>query len=297
MSRVDDDAQDRRIQERMLLEKQRLEAKNKEKSVADSKFSKLVFKTGAEKAKAEEARQDATGRDVIERMKGGFGDKLRARGGEEAGQSGRASDTTDGAQVSAERAGDQEALGETLAGRHGDSRIGDERLQERKDAHDQDAAAHLGARGKDEARADSGGAGGGGGGSQNSGKDDGGAAAAAAFRFNPALMAPVAVAQPRTGMMSDKLRALAQEIAQKIVQNVRVGTNRAGEAEFQIDLKSSVLAGLQIKVSGRRGKITCVFSGKDSEVLKLIKQNADGLKQALQGRGLMLAELKIEERK
>jgi hypothetical protein len=110
-------------------------------------------------------------------------------------------------------------------------------------------------------------------------------------------MAPVAVAQPRTGAMSEKLRALANEIAQKIVQNVRVGTNRAGEAEFQIDLKSSVLNGLQIKVSGRRGKITAVFSGSDAEVLKLIKQNAEGLKSALQGRGLTLAELRIEERK
>jgi flagellar hook-length control protein FliK len=58
-----------------------------------------------------------------------------------------------------------------------------------------------------------------------------------------------------------------------------------------------VLNGLSIKISGRGGKITAVFSGKDTEVLKLIKQNADGLKSALQGRGLTLAELRIEERK
>jgi len=298
VSRVDDDSQDRRVQERMLLEKQRLEAKNKEKAVADSRFAKLVFKTGAEKSKADEARQDSTGRDVIARMKG-FGDRFRAQGGDETHQHERTSDMADGERAVSERASDQEALGETLAGRQGDSRIGDERLQERKDSSDQGAAAHLGAKGKDEARADAGGAGAGSGGSGSQGGKDGDAekAAAAAFRLNPALMAPVAVAQPRTSAMSEKLRALANEIAQKIVQNVRVGTNRAGEAEFQIDLKSSVLSGLQIKVSGRRGKITCVFSGKDGEVLKLIKQNAEGLKQALEGRGLALAELRIEERK
>lgn len=296
MSRVDDDSQDRRVQERMLLEKQRLEAKNKERSIADSKFAKLVFKTGAEKSKADEARQDATGRDVIERMKG-FGGRLHARGAGEGLQGERASGMAEGERAVSERASDQEALGETLAGRQGDSRIGDERLQERKDSSDQSAAAHLGAKGKDEARADAGGTGAGSGGSGGSKDGDAEKAAAAAFRLNPALMAPVAVAQPRTSAMSEKLRALANEIAQKIVQNVRVGTNRAGEAEFQIDLKSSVLSGLQIKVSGRRGKITCVFSGKDPEVLKLIKQNAEGLKQVLQGRGLALAELRIEERK
>ena len=49
------------------------------------------------------------------------------------------------------------------------------------------------------------------------------------------------------------------------------------------------------RVAGR--KITAVFSGKDTEVLKLIKQNADGLTSALKGRGLVLVDLKIEERK
>src|SRR4051812_12046374 len=299
MSRVDDDSQDRRVQERLALEKQRLADKNKEKATGDSRFAKLVFKTGAEQNKAEQSRQDATGRDVIDRMKG-FGSRIQRGQQDGAGQGGRASDTggTSG-QVGA-RTQDEDALSGMLEGRRDDSRVGGERLEERKESQDQDAAAHLGAR--DKAHEDARAGGGGGGMSGGSGKDqqgggDQGAAAAQGLKLNPALMAPVAVAQPRTGMMSDKLRALANEIAQKIVQNVRVGTNRAGEAEFQIDLKSSVLSGLQIKISGKHGKITAVFSGKDTEVLKLIKQNADGLKNALQGRGLVLAELKIEERK
>ncbi|HVE84483.1 MAG TPA: flagellar hook-length control protein FliK [Myxococcales bacterium] len=301
MSRIDDDSQDRRVQERLLLEKQRLEAKNKEQMQADSRFAKLVHKTGAEKAKSEDQRKASTGtaRDVIDRARA-FGDKLRKGGGDQAGGQERASDLAEGAFVASEHAAEQDGLMGTLSGRAGDSRTTDERLEERKEANDQGAAAHLGAKHKDDARSDSSGAGsqgGGGGGSKDKDGDSGQAAAAANFRFNPALMAPVAVAQPRTSAASEKLRALANEIAQKIVQAARVGTNRAGETEFQIDLKSSVLSGLQIKISGRHGKITAVFSGKDPEVLKLIKQNADGLKQALQGRGLMLAELKIEEKK
>lgn len=297
MSRVDDDSQDRRVQERLALEKQRLADKNKEKASADSKFAKLVFKTGAEKSKSDQARQDSTGRDVIERMKG-FGSRLQKGKGTEEGE--RPADLTGDSRLQSARTQDEDALSGLLEDRHDDSRVGGERLEERKESQDHDAAAHLGARDRahEDSRAGAGGGGMGGGGSKDRDGDGGqGAAAAQGFRLNPALMAPVAVAQPRTGAMSEKLRALANEIAQKIVQNVRVGTNRAGEAEFQIDLKSSVLNGLQIKVSGKHGKITAVFSGKDAEVLKLIKQNADGLKSALQGRGLVLAELRIEERK
>jgi len=300
MSRVEDDNQERRVQERLQLEKQRLADKNKDKSAADSKFAKLVFKTGAEKAKAEKARENATGRDVIERMKG-FGSRLTEgkKGDLEGGD--RAADMAEGSRVSEQQAQEDSALLGTMEGRHDDERVGGERLEERKESQDNDAAAHLGAKTKarEDSRAGAGGGGASGGGGGNSGKDgEQGAAAAQGFKMlNPALMAPVAVAQPRTGVMSEKLRALANEIAQKIVQNVRVGTNRAGEAEFQIDLKSSVLNGLQIKVSGKHGKITAVFSGKDAEVLKLIKQNADGLRSALQGRGLVLAELRIEEKK
>jgi hypothetical protein len=116
----------------------------------------------------------------------------------------------------------------------------------------------------------------------------------AAFRLNPALMAPAPVAQPRVSAASERLRALANEIAQKIVQRVRVGTNKDGMAEFQIDLKSTVLAGLSMKVMGQRGRVRAHFQCKDEGVLKLLRDNADGLKAQLESRGLKLEELKIE---
>jgi len=300
MSRVEDDGQERRVQERLQLEKQRQADKNKEKAVSDSKFAKLVFKTGAEKHKSEQVRESSTGRDVIERMKG-FGSRLTQgkQGNPEGGD--RTGEMGEGARTAERRTQEDDSLLGTMESRHDDARVGDQRLEERKESQDNDAAAHLGARTKarEDSRAGAGGGGASGGGSRDGGKDgeQGAGAAQQGFKLNPALMAPVAVAQPRTGVMSEKLRALANEIAQKIVQSARVGTNRAGEAEFQIDLKSSVLSGLQIKVSSKHGKITAVFSGKDPEVLKMIKQNADGLRSALQGRGLTLAELKIEEKK
>jgi len=116
------------------------------------------------------------------------------------------------------------------------------------------------------------------------------------FRLNPALMAPVPVAKPKETSASERLRALANEIAQKIVERVRIGTNASGAAEFQIDLRSNVLSGLNIQVSGSKGRIKAVFSGRDSKVLKLLREQSDSLKKAMEGRGLKLEELRIEER-
>jgi hypothetical protein len=107
-------------------------------------------------------------------------------------------------------------------------------------------------------------------------------------------MAPVPVAQKNTTTGSDRLRRIATEIAQKIVERVRVGTNAAGNAEFQIDLRSNVLSGLQVKVSAKNGRISAVFSGSDKDVLKMLEEHEESLKGALQSRGLMLERFKVE---
>ncbi|MBL9037376.1 MAG: flagellar hook-length control protein FliK, partial [Archangium sp.] len=134
------------------------------------------------------------------------------------------------------------------------------------------------------------------GGKQQGGQKDNDGAAAAGFRFNPALMAPVPVAQKKDVAGSERLRRLAAELAQKIVERVRVGTNTLGRVEFQIDLRSDVLAGLSVKVSSHNGKIKATFTGHDKDVLKLLESQGEALKEALQSRGLSLDEFKVERR-
>lgn len=116
------------------------------------------------------------------------------------------------------------------------------------------------------------------------------------FRFNPALMAPVPVAKRREASSSERWRAVAAEIGQKIVERVHIGTNAAGLPEFQIDLRSDVLAGLSIRISGGQSQVHALFSGSDPAVLRLLRQNAERLKEALGKRGLTVGELRIEER-
>ncbi|MBI3186079.1 MAG: flagellar hook-length control protein FliK [Myxococcales bacterium] len=332
MGRIEDDREAQRVALKLMLQKREQEQKAKERSQADSAFARLVGKQQAEKQQVQkdssarsaiahllekegheealEAAHDETARTAErEHLRGGesrsrsrtglgaFEGKLkeaRASEGERA-FAGRASDQSQAAVASEGRAADRGGAEAGAAGRKADAKSQRESLEERKEGSQQAAASKGGARfGKGELKAD---ADRGGGGGQKGGQKDNKPSSelAAGFRFNPALMAPVPVAKSRDLAGSERLRALAAEIAQKIVERVRVGTNAAGKTEFQIDLRSDVLAGLSIKVSGSGGRIKAVFSGRDREVLKLLADQSESLRSALTGRGLTLEDLRIEE--
>lgn len=324
MSRVEDDREVARVAEKLMLQKQQQETRTREKGAQESAFAKLVTQGQADKTQ-KQARKDSAGQaankmyaeameqaaDEVElysrslgqevlaqakaRQSGqAFGEKLRGAQGDESRhteQRGANERTSDG-MAAAGRFADEGASQATSEGRSQDARVTEERLEERGESSKQGLGGS--ARGKGDLKAERDGSGGGqkgNGGDKKDGND-----AANSFRLNPALMAPVAVAKPKETGANARLRALANEIAQKIVERVRVGTNAAGQAEFQIDLRSNVLAGLSIKVSGGNGRIKAVFSGNDREVLKMLEEQKDGLKNALAGRGLKLEELRVEHR-
>ena len=324
MSRVDEDRQADQITQRLLQEKQRAESKSKQ-TKESATFSKLVQTQTQTQAKTQEKQEpkQSLAKQVLARMKEGPGSEVRQQEGanlrqeaskaqgrqeskgveervhtEQSGEAermgaGQQADSARGELMSADRKSGQETTEARAESRSSESRTeGDAKADERSAA--MRSAGRSAMKGQMKSDADSGGGGSGGGGKDN--KQGGEAAAAAGFRFNPALMAPVPVAKPKPSTGSDRLRAIANEIAQKIVERVRVGTNGAGNAEFQIDLRSNVLSGLSIKLSSKNGKISAVFSGSDRDVLKMIEEQSEGLKSALQGRGLKLEQLRFEAR-
>ncbi|WP_224369361.1 flagellar hook-length control protein FliK [Hyalangium versicolor] len=331
MSRVEDDRQADQIAQRLLQEKQRAEAKTKQAKDGENAFSKLVQQSQTSKTFQTQQKQEtkqSLAQQVLARVKDGTGTEAKqqeaattretgqrqetgkAQGRQEAKNvdehvhtaqageaehvaSGQAAETAQGELMSTDRAQGREAS-ETRS----ESRASDAKSDRDTKAGDRSEAGRLAGRSgmKGDLKADADSSGGQSGGGNKDGKQGGEAAAAAGFRFNPALMAPVPVAQPKASAGSDRLRAIANEIAQKIVERVRVGTNGAGAAEFQIDLRSNVLNGLSIKLSAKNGKIQAVFSGKDRDVLKMIEEQSEGLKSALQGRGLKLENLRFEVR-
>lgn len=181
-------------------------------------------------------------------------------------------------------------------GRSTDAKVSNEKIEERKEASDANAttqaegAKAMGEKGDLKVHADKGGSGG-----QGGSKDkDGSQGMGPGFRYNPALMAPVPVAKTKEASGSERLRKVANELAQKIVAGVRVGTNAMGKIEFQIDLKNDVLKGLSMKISCNNGKISAVFQGADKDVKKLLEEQKEALEAALSSRGLKLEDFKIE---
>ncbi|MGQ0505229.1 MAG: flagellar hook-length control protein FliK [Myxococcaceae bacterium] len=316
MSRIDDDHQAQRAAERVALDKRNRELRAKEGQARSVAFQQLVGQQKAEKGQSQQALNKA--QETYQQVfKEGYGSVV-GKAMEDARKT-QQSATTHKSQERGQlersalqgRQAAQSAQSSAAQGRTSDARAGEgaassrqsdgaqsrERLVERRE----EGLASSSAQGQQSSgRGDTGdlrvgqqGQGKGQGGEQGGNKD---ADAQMGFRLNPALMAPAPLAQPKDAGASARFRALANEIAQKIVERVRVGTNAAGHAEFQIDLRSNVLSGLSINISGSNGKIRATFSGSDRKVLKMLRDQSDGLKSALAGRGLTLEELKIEEK-
>ncbi|PTL80509.1 flagellar hook-length control protein FliK [Vitiosangium sp. GDMCC 1.1324] len=295
MSRVEDDRQAQKAAERLVQEKRLQESKAKQRQEGESTFSKLVQQQQAAQTQQpkQPQQQQNLGKSVLARLQQeGKSGELRSQQrqtGQTAGEQG---------QVNQGRRQDQGVVQTRSESRTADAKVTRETQDERSEAFNKDGdnsalGAQVSRDGKGALRAN---ADGGGGKGSGDGKDkkEGSPEMAAGFRFNPALMAPVPVAQPKPSSGSERLRAIANEIAQKIVERVRVGTNAAGNAEFQIDLRNDVLSGLSIKLTAKNGKIQAVFSGSNREVLKMLEEQRDGLKNALAGRGLTLEELRVE---
>ena len=325
MSRVDDERDAARAAER-LAEAKRTETVRKEKQTAESKaFSRLVQ---AQKQEAQSQQESNLARKAIgEILKSAEAQKDAANKGTDRGQREKAEE---GAAHAKRTVGDQEQEGQKAAKagardsktmqeqgeqgrtqlaqgrkadqsggatvqseRRGDAKTVRERLEERQESSEQQSGkqthAARGEKGERKVDSDKGGqqqSGGGREGQEGSPNPS--------FRFNPALLAPVPVARPKEASGSERLRKIAAELAQKIVERVRLGTNALGRVEFQIDFKSDVLAGLSVSVSAHQGKIKAIFRGHDRDVLKMIEGQGETLKSVLGARGLQLEEFKTE---
>lgn len=331
MSRVDDDRDAARVAARLQEAKRQEEAQRGKKAAENAAFSKLM--QGAKKEQVA-AQQQGLAKSAIAQLleaaeaehageaghlehaaseshqnESAFRSRVSVAGQEtrhsqverhenQAGTDAKLASDQGNAEAGASRQADQSSAARGAQGRSGDARVNRERAEGRKEGADSKGASAAGAGGaraeKGDLKAD---ADKGGGQQQGGNKDDKGSGAAnPGFRFNPALMAPVPVAKAKEASGSERLRKVANELAQKIVERVRVGTNAMGKMEFQIDLRSDVLSGLSVKVSAKNGKISAVFQGSDKDVLKMLEEQRETLKAALGTRGLTLEDLKIEAR-
>ncbi|MBI5545531.1 MAG: flagellar hook-length control protein FliK [Deltaproteobacteria bacterium] len=324
MSRVEDDRTERRLEEARLADRRAQDLQKKERTDQTSAFDRKLAERSNEKAAPKELRE------TTDRPKGGAVTDPKApeprvmrevpRQPAKAPDPTAANDLSDlAAQTNSEseratterqteRRAPQAKPGQPSASKNplAASRTDARSPGDLKDAQSSDQG--LGAKGEEGGKG-TGGVGGkkggavrrasdddaGGSGSRDSGGGSKDQPAGTPFRLPPAaLMAPPPLARPKDAGGAHS--AFTKEIVDKIVSRVLVGTNSQGASEFRIELRSNVLKGLTIRVSGGRGKkIRAVFSGSDREVLAALKKSSSELVDALSARGLTLENLEFEE--
>ncbi|MFA5811909.1 MAG: hypothetical protein WC956_06225, partial [bacterium] len=101
------------------------------------------------------------------------------------------------------------------------------------------------------------------------------------------------LAQAARGPDAAQQAALTQQALQKLVQYVRIGINRAGEKEIQVDLHEKIFRGLKLRVTSKGGKIGVHFKTADIRGREVFEKNSDAIKRALAAKGIEVAEFTV----
>lgn len=86
---------------------------------------------------------------------------------------------------------------------------------------------------------------------------------------------------------------LTQQVLNKIVQHVRIGINRKGEREIQIDLHEKIFQGLKLRVTEKGGKVNVHFRLVDKKGRALFEKNSDAIRNALTSKGIDVEDITI----
>jgi len=86
---------------------------------------------------------------------------------------------------------------------------------------------------------------------------------------------------------------LSQQVLDKIIQNVRIGINRKGEKEIQIDLHERIFRGLKLRVTEKGGKVNVHFRMVDKKGRALFEKNSDAIRDALASKGIDVEEITV----
>jgi hypothetical protein len=92
---------------------------------------------------------------------------------------------------------------------------------------------------------------------------------------------------------STQQAVLTPEALNKIVQYVRIGINRAGEKEIQLDLHGEIFQGLKLRVTARGGKVAVHFRTSDAKGRALFEKNSGAIRDALSKKGIEVDELTV----
>ena len=89
-------------------------------------------------------------------------------------------------------------------------------------------------------------------------------------------------------------KALPRKVVDEVVQAVRLGVNKLGDKELQFDLKSTVLDGLNVRVSIHEGKVMTILEASTFDVKNRLDAHLGELIHSLEQKGLPAADVEVK---
>lgn len=96
----------------------------------------------------------------------------------------------------------------------------------------------------------------------------------------------------KTASVAGKVQ-IPEELLNKIVQYVRIGINRKGEKEIQLDLHEKIFRGLKLKVSSHGGRVSVHFRTSDAKGKTALEDNEEEIKSLLSSKGIDVDDISI----
>lgn len=88
-------------------------------------------------------------------------------------------------------------------------------------------------------------------------------------------------------------RELPPEVVRQIIRHVRLGRNRLGEAEIDLDLHQEIFRGLRLRVGLNRGKVTIHFLTATEETRELFAREESSLRRTLEQKGIAVETIRV----
>jgi hypothetical protein len=86
---------------------------------------------------------------------------------------------------------------------------------------------------------------------------------------------------------------LSQQVLNQIVQYVKIGLNRQGEKEIQVELNEKVFRGLKLRVISREGRVAVHMRTFDSKGRRSLEKNKGAIRDALTSKGIDVDEILV----
>jgi len=104
-------------------------------------------------------------------------------------------------------------------------------------------------------------------------------------------------AEARGAPPAEETAPVPRDLMNKVVESVRVGQNREGMTEVQLDLKATMYDGMSVKVSGGKGEgVTATLIVDQIAAKNSLEREIGELAQRLEARGVQVNEIRVEVR-